>query len=201
MDWQEKTIQTYDTSADALAQYFAGHGARTDDIDRALELAGAGTDARVVEIGCGDGRDAAEIIPKVGWYEGFDPSQGMLQIARRKLPKASFVEADALRYDFPENLDVVFAFASLLHVNRRDFTAVSQKVGAALRPGGIFYLELQERDTYQEELQTEPFGPRMFYFYNPQVVEDIAGMSFSATHEDHYAIGSKHWFTLALQKV
>lgn len=200
MDLHAETIRTYDTSASALAVYFAGIGARTDDIDLAIRLSGQGAASRVVEIGCGDGRDAAEIIPRVAWYEGFDPSEGLLNLAQAKLPAARFTKADALTYDYPDNLDVVFAFASLLHVNRDDFSQASQTVADALRVGGIFFLSLKERASYQEEWQSDRFGDRMFYYYTPQVVEELAGNELATIYEDHQTIGTTSWFTLALQK-
>lgn len=74
MNYTKTTIATYDNSAEELAEYFRSIGPRIQDLEKGLSLAGAnkGT-ARVVEIGCGDGRDAREIIKRVDWYEGFDP--------------------------------------------------------------------------------------------------------------------------------
>jgi len=64
-------------------------GARIEDIERAIQLSGANDEASVVEIGCGDGGDAAEIIPRVPSYLGVDPSVGLLEIARKRLPGVS----------------------------------------------------------------------------------------------------------------
>jgi SAM-dependent methyltransferase len=202
MNWSAVTVETYDNSAEALSEYFKGIGTRTDDIVLALELAGADESARVVEIGCGDGRDAEEIAKRVAWYEGFDPSEGLLKIARsRHLTNGSFVKADALTYDYPGDVDVIYAFASLLHVNQDDFKLVLNAVASALRMGGIAFLSLKERESYQEELSEDQFGERMFYYYNPQIVEDLAGSSFRAVHENHQTIGHTNWFTMALTKV
>lgn len=60
-DWQLVTTNTYDESAEALAEFFKGIGPRTSYIDLAFKLIGYKEHARVVEIGCGDGRDATEI--------------------------------------------------------------------------------------------------------------------------------------------
>lgn len=155
MDWKQQNVKTYDDSAKALARYFKGIGARVSDIECGLKLAKVGGSARVVEIGCGDGRDAIEIVKRVGWYEGFDPSKGLLDIARRKLPNESFVLADALNYHYPKNVDVIYAFASLLHVNRSDLRKVFKKHASSLRPGGILYISLKERKQYTEEIKTD----------------------------------------------
>lgn len=198
MDWKQKTIETYDASAPALAEYFKGIGPRVADIERALKLAGG--HGKVVEIGCGDGRDAAEIVKRVDWYEGFDPSTGLLAIARENLPDVSFVTADALTYNYPDNLDVVYAFASLLHVNRDELKRVLARVASALRPGGVVYISLKERPQYEEEAKTDNYGERMFYYYAPDTVCELAGDMYKSVYEDRQRIGNTDWFTLALKK-
>lgn len=193
------TIDTYDRSAKGLAEYFKGIGPRIEDIERGLTLAKASTDARVVEIGCGDGRDAAEIVTRVSWYEGFDPSEGLLAIARERLPETSFVQADALSYEYPENADVVFSFASLLHSPKEDLELVFPKVAQALRSGGIFYISLKERADYVAEDKVDEYGTRTFYFYTPQLLRELAG-DLELVYEDRQKIGNTDWFTVAFKK-
>lgn len=156
-------------------------------------------DAKVVEIGCGDGRDAEEIIKRTAWYEGFDPSEGLLRLARKKLPHARFVKTDASAYEYAPDLDVVFAFASLLHVDMEEFNHVLDKVRRALKPGGIFYVSLKEKPAYHEEAKQDMFGERMFYYYSVDDILQMAGGNFACVHEDHQTIGKTVWFTLALQ--
>jgi ubiquinone/menaquinone biosynthesis C-methylase UbiE len=201
MNWHDRTIETYDQSAKQLAEYFSGIGSRVQDIEKGIELTYRDpATLRVVEIGCGDGRDAEEIVKSVGWYEGFDPSEGLLAIAKKKLPNTNFIKADASSYDYPENINLYFAFASLLHVNKIDLSQVFDKVGASLRKGGIFYISLKERPEYTEETKKDEYGERMFYYYNPEVIRRLAGLSFTSVLEEHQKISSTDWFTLALQK-
>lgn len=171
------------------------------DINRAIELAGSGPSSRIIEIGCGDGRDAAAIIGKVNFYEGIDPSIGLLKIARKQVPATSFVQSDALSYDYPDNLNIVYAFASLLHVDKGDLQKVFAKVSNKLVTGGIFYISLKEADHYQEFIKTDDKGERMFYLYSSDDIKDIAGEDYSTVYEDHHVHGGTHWFTIALKKV
>lgn len=202
MSADSQTIKTYDDSAEQIAEYFKGIGARTEDIKRGLELANVvDGGAKVIEIGCGDGRDAAEIVKLTDRYEGFDPSRGLLKLARKKLPGVSFVEADALSYRYPRGVDVVYAFASLLHVNRQDISVVFRKAAKSLKPGGIFYISLKERSDYVEEMKSDVYGERMFYYYSPSVINNIAGDEYESVYEDHQKIGSTDWFTIALRRV
>lgn len=200
MDWNKQTIKVYDDSAVELAEYFSSHGPRIDDIDRAFTLAGDPADARVVEIGCGDGRDATVIAERSAWYQGFDPSAGLLDIARAKLPNTSFVQADATTYDYPSDIDIVFAFASLLHVTIDDLPTVFDRVAQSLKPGGIFYLSLKARDEYTAETKVDKYGERMFYYYNPDIITEIAGDQFDVVYVDNYWSGDTEWFTIALAR-
>lgn len=198
MNWHERTIQTYNDSAAELTKLYAEIGVQKEEIDTGLALT-ASTSPRVVEIGCGDGRDAAEIVRHAAWYEGFDPSIGLLHIARERLPNTSFVQADALTYDYPEGLDVVYAFASVLHIPRNDLRIVLGKVATALRPGGIFYMTLKERVPYQEEIVQDQYGKRLFCYYNTATIAELAGAAFTLAHESRVP-GQTTWLMLALRK-
>ena len=201
MSRDKLTVETYDNSAEMFVSYFAGIGSRVNDIETALRLTEQDPmSVSAVEIGCGDGRDAVEIVERIGSYEGFDPSVALLDIARQKLPNSSFKVADALSYEYPPSIDLYFAFASLLHVSRTDLSEVFLRTGESLRSKGIFYISLKERPEYVEELQEDQFGARMFYYYNPRLIEQIAGTTFKSVFEDHQTIGSTNWFTIALQK-
>lgn len=195
-----KTISTYDQSAKELAAFMRGIDSHADDIQRALELAGHPNHAYVVEIGCGDGRDAKEITKHVKSYIGFDPSAGLLALAPQSLPNCLFVQADALSFTYPGNIDVIFAFASLLHSPREELRDILAKIHASLKDGGILYLILKERDKYEKVQQKDRFGERVFYYYNAPLVVEMAGGSFTKVYEEHRVIGNTNWFTLALQK-
>jgi SAM-dependent methyltransferase len=195
-----ETILTYDLSAAKLAAYFATIGPRIADIELALSLAEAKpASAKVVEIGCGDGRDAAQIVKRVGWYQGFDPSIGLLTIAREKVPEGHFILADALSYAYPKNVDVIFAFASLLHIPQADFAKVCRKVARSLQPHGVFFISLKEKDEYAEEIKKDEYGARMFYYYNADLVRELAGTEFEAVKVLHQTIGGTKWLSMALR--
>jgi SAM-dependent methyltransferase len=94
--------------------------------------------ARILELGCGGGRDAEAMIAA-----GFDvdPTDGTPEIARkaeerlgRNVRVLRFDELDAL-----EAYDAVWASASLLHVPRNSLPHVLELVFKALKPGGLHF--------------------------------------------------------------
>jgi predicted TPR repeat methyltransferase len=197
---RQDTINTYNFSARALAEYFRGIGPRVEDINLAFELADNPVDARVLEIGCGDGRDAHEIITRAGWYKGIDVSEGLLALARKKLPHADFEVADAVTFEYPEKLDIVFAFASLLHLDSNEVTSVLDKVHAALNPGGVFFISLKEKPGYTSEIKEDEYGRRLFFFYNAKIIQSLAGNKFQTVAHSRKTIGNTDWFEIALKK-
>lgn len=195
-----RTIETYNNSAEELSEYFKGIGPRIANIELGLREAHAKNNASVVEIGCGDGRDASEIVKRVGSYIGFDPSTELLERARKKVPRGVFIEAEAMTFDYPDNLDVVYAFASLLHSPKDEVKQVCRKVLAALKPGGIFYISLKEDTNYNSAVQRDRFGERLFYYYNVPLFIELSGPQFEKAYQEHLIIGHTRWFELALRK-
>jgi SAM-dependent methyltransferase len=91
--------------------------------------------ARILELGCGGGRDAAAMLAA-----GFDvePTDGTPEIARqaearlgRPVRVMRFDELDAMAA-----YDAVWANASLLHAPREGLPDVLKRVFRALKPGG-----------------------------------------------------------------
>ena len=152
------------------------------------------------EIGCGDGRDAVEIVKHTSFYEGFDPSTGLLNLARYRVPSTSFILSDASSYDYPDNLDIIFAFASLLHINKDELPKIFKKIHKSLRINGILYISLKERDKYEAGVKEDQFGTRMFYYYNTSIIEKLTNNNFEIVYTDHYIKGKTNWFNIALKK-
>ena len=82
-------------------------------------LAAARRDARrrVVDLGCGAGRDYPAFDERGIDYLGVDASEGMLTVARERFPEATFEAQDLCALDLPaRSFDGAFANASLQHV-------------------------------------------------------------------------------------
>jgi len=90
---------------------------------------------RVLDLGCGQGRNGAWLAQQ-GWdVTGVDFSEVALNAARAAAPGADWVEADLRDYD-PGGSDydlVLYAFVQLPAAERQ---AVLGRAGAALAPGG-----------------------------------------------------------------
>lgn len=100
-------------------------------------LAGLPAGARILELGCGGGRDSAAMIAAGFAVEPSDGCPEMAAQAERRLGRPvrvmRFAELDA-----EERYDGVWANAALLHVPRANLAGVLARIRRALVPGGLF---------------------------------------------------------------
>jgi SAM-dependent methyltransferase len=127
---------------------------------------------RVLDLGCGPGRDV-DFLTQLGCrVVGLDLSAGMLSEARCRLPEAHLVRADLRLLPFAlGSFDGVWACASLLHLPRALLpVALAGVVRIVRRPGGLLYLAL--KGGQGERWVTDRDGRRSFFaYYQPPEVE------------------------------
>lgn len=199
----DTTLQTYNRSAQQLAEYFSGIGPRVDDIDRAVELWGGSDKPDVIELGCGDGRDAEVVADKAYSYLGVDYSEEFVRLAEaRRIKLARFLVSDLTNFEYAGHRrpDIIFAFASLLHLSIEQNGELLAKSREALNDDGVIYLSLKHANTYCSETQVDKYGERLFYYYHPDEMVEAAGPGYKELYRDFQSIGSTRWFTLALRK-
>ena len=131
---QDPTTRFYAENASTYAEH--ANAPSRERLDPFLARLTQG--ARILELGCGNGRDSAEMLSR-----GFrvTPTDGIAEIAaeasrRLKMPVSvlPFSEITAV-----SAFDGIWANACLLHVPRVDLGAVLSRIHRALRQGGVFY--------------------------------------------------------------
>jgi trans-aconitate methyltransferase len=202
-DKLQKTIDTYDQAAVQLADYFQSIGTRVSDIEIAFDLIAGTKNPAVLEIGCADGRDAQEIVKRTNHYTGFDVSKELIKIAREKVPGAKFQVADARTYQYHGKLDIVFAFASLLHLDMDELINSLKNIHKNLNTEGILFISLKKADKYKSYLKRDQYGERLFYLYSPEEIKELIRGNFSIEYESKGFItgNNTQWFDIALKKI
>lgn len=192
---------TYDKSADQFSQHYDQIGPREGDIELAFALAGNPEHARVLEIGCGNGRDAQAIMRRTPDYTGIDTSESMLDIARGRLPAGNFEQVSATDFDYKGPYEVVFAFALFRHMNLEEVTTVLTAAYYSLRVGGVFYISSNYGPKYEPVKQSSPVGgERLIYAYNPDIIQKHAPVGLKSVYQTRDTVGGREWFEVALQK-
>lgn len=128
---------------------------------------------RVLDVGCGYGRDYHFFRDDGYEYVGLDLCGSFLGEMHSRFGEAKIVQADMRSIPdlFPENsFDGFWAAASLLHIEKKDIKEVLCGIKRAVRPNGIGFISLKEGDG--ERLVQEPRENwsaediRFFAFYN-----------------------------------
>jgi SAM-dependent methyltransferase len=133
------TERFYETHA---AEYFR----RTVDVDLShlydRFLAAVPVGGRILDAGCGSGRDLREFVRRGYRATGIDASRALVRIAARHSPAPCFVmRFEDLSYE--NCFDAIWACASLLHVPKRMLRSVLHRLHLALVPGGVMFVSVQ----------------------------------------------------------
>ena len=94
--------------------------------------------AKIIDIGCGSGRDAKHFMESGYTVTAIDGSPELCKQAEKLLgipvPCLLFQEID-----FDKEFDAAWACSSLLHVPKAELPDVMRRICKALKPGGVFY--------------------------------------------------------------
>uniref|UniRef100_I2Q7M2 Cyclopropane-fatty-acyl-phospholipid synthase n=1 Tax=Desulfovibrio sp. U5L TaxID=596152 RepID=I2Q7M2_9BACT len=144
-------------------------------IARFLPLEG---NARVAVIGCGFGRDAAAIAPKVGHVWGIDVSPALLDravtfVAARGLNNFTPVLAERWKEDLPGDLNLVYSVVVFQHLTRdlvRDYVC---HMPTKLAPDGHMLCQFADTVYGTDDVDlTRPYEPSVRW--NRRDIEELA---------------------------
>ncbi|KAJ7135316.1 S-adenosyl-L-methionine-dependent methyltransferase [Mycena filopes] len=131
--------------------------------------------ADVLELGCGAGVPATQVLVEHGLnVTGNDISAAQVALARQHVPKATFVQGDMLALDFPPaSLDAVLAFYSIFHLPKEEQGLMVEKIRGWLKPGGWLLLNFhaEEGDVTREG------------WIDPAVIMFSSGLGVDGTRE------------------
>lgn len=159
----DPTIEYYNKNSSAFISRTI-NADMSDAYGRFLELLPEG--ARVLDAGCGSGRDAKKFTDLGFRVSAFDASEEMVKHASEH----AGIEVQQLRFDqlkYKNEFEGVWACASLLHVRKDDFDSELQHLVDALRSGGVLYISMKEGES------KVPEGGRHFSYFSACEVEEI----------------------------
>lgn len=199
---EEITKNSYDSIA---AKWSDNHWAKKfwgDNFDRFYEL--LPSHSRLLEIGCGGGRDAQELIDFGYDYLGTDISEGQLEQARKNNPGARFEQISVYDLNFPEPFDGFWCAAVLLHIPKERINEALQAIYSNMNPGAIGFIAVKEGEG--EKIEHDPKedgGDRFFsYWRNNEFNKILAKNRFEVLHEWYMPFSKRtKWLTYIVRTI
>jgi SAM-dependent methyltransferase len=137
-DISERNIWHYHTAAERFWQGTRDHDV-TQNIDALLSAIEGEAPYRVLDLGCGPGRDVQTFANLGHEPVGLDGARSFCEMAREHT-KCEIWEQDFLALDLPpDRFDGVFANASLFHVPSQELPRVLGELRDTLVPGGVLF--------------------------------------------------------------
>jgi ubiquinone/menaquinone biosynthesis C-methylase UbiE len=167
----EKTIETYSKHA-KLFHKAHEHQLLQFQLNNFLsKLPGK----KILDAGCGSGRDAAYFIEEGFEVTGIDLADGMLEELKKNSPKAEFKKMDMRHLDFSNNsFDGIWAMASVIHIPKSDISKTLSEFYRVLKPAGILYLAVKEGEGENIiESRNLENSPKYVVFYKKEELEEF----------------------------
>jgi len=117
----------------------------------------------VIDLGCGSGIWAAELIRAGYEVFGVDQSEAMIRLARKKAPQAKFVRSSYLDVQLPP-CDAVTSLGECLCYlfdsknGIKELTRLFARIYEALRPGGLFVFDIAQSGQIVQQPHVRKFS-------------------------------------------
>lgn len=156
MDPIERTMKTYDKIAEEYCKKTENEGDREFQkkmLDRTLSF--LPSNPRIIDLGCGDGRDTKYLQEKGGDVVGIDISKSMINLARKKHTRCTFLHSDMRDTVFPDDtFQGAWASTSLSNIPKSELSSVEKEIYRILEQGSIFCFSFKvgEREGFEGTL-------------------------------------------------
>lgn len=157
------SLEYYENNADLFFQQTA-----TADMKSLYEpfLSQLRPNGRILDLGCGSGRDSRYFMQKGYQVEAMDGSQKLCTLASEYIGrKVIYGRIEDLEYE--NEFDGIWACASLVHIEKKDMRRVLARIKGALKECGILYLSLK----YGQGEGIK--NGRFFNYYDEREIQEI----------------------------
>lgn len=142
MSYKTITKASYQATADAFASKVADL-APLKSIEKFMAL--LPPKSKIIDVGCGSGRDAKVFTDKGVDVLGIDFCPNLIEIAKETAPSAHFQIMDMEEMSFPAQFfDGAWVAASLFHLPKKAIPSVLKNIHTFLKNKGAFYLSVME---------------------------------------------------------
>lgn len=156
--------------------------------------------AKILDAGCGSGRDSAHFLACGFEVDSFDASHEMCLLA------TSFLKKDVMCCDFTsfkaeKKYDAIWAAASLLHLTKAELPHAIQHLSTFLKNGAYFYLSFKygDREYTKENRHFSMFNEDSFATVLKEI-KNLKVIQLFRTEDVREEKSGEFWLNIILQK-
>ena len=201
---QVKTINYYEENANSLISRY--ESADVSEVQQLL-LQTFGKNSKLLEIGCGSGRDASFMTRNDFNIIAIDGSKNMIEEAKKIHPELSnklFYKTLANDLEFNQTFDGIYSIATLMHLSENDLKNTLSKIYNLLNQNSKFLLSVS---LFRDDIDESGFDDKGRFFLVLSFEEWInllenVGFKIldTKTNSDGLGRGGIEWLTLVAQK-
>lgn len=119
---------------------------------------------KVLDDGCGCGRDIGAFLAKSVNVDGIDYSKATINKCRKEFQGVNFFVGDIRGTKLPNHsYDGVWACASILNISKKEIPSVLHKFKRILKKGGLLFISVKEG--IGEKIISDKVGKRFFSYF------------------------------------
>ncbi|MFH1850136.1 MAG: methyltransferase domain-containing protein [archaeon] len=158
---------------------------------------------KVLDAGCGSGRDVQYLTAEGLKVVGIDYSDQMISQAKKRFKKGNFRVMDFEKMEFPDaSFNGIWCCASLIHIPKRNLPNVLKEFSRILSDDGILYVSVKdgegERMIRYKKLNHEK---ALFVYFTQQEIENfLSHAGFTILHSSPEEVNSSVWINIYARK-
>jgi ubiquinone/menaquinone biosynthesis C-methylase UbiE len=156
---------------------------------------------KILDIGCGPGRDAKYFCGRGLEVTGIDLTLNFIKIASVDVPEAEFLPMDMRQLDFLENsFDGIWLDASFIHVPKKEARKTLVGFKKVLKPDGLMFISGKVGTGEKFVQKTDDCGRARFFVFYPETefkdLIELSGFSLLKTTIDKDEDGNNVWINI-----
>jgi cyclopropane fatty-acyl-phospholipid synthase-like methyltransferase len=201
---QANTLNYYNKNANSLISRY--ESADVSEVQKLL-ISTFGKNSKLLEIGCGSGRDATLMVKNNFDVTAVDGSKNMIKVAKKFHPELSeklFHKILPNELDFDKKFDGIYSIATLMHLSKKDLEKTISKIYNLLNQNGKFLMSVS---LFRDDINEDGFDNKERFFLVLSfdkwinILESI-GLKILDTKTNSDGLGRSgiEWLTLVAQK-
>lgn len=189
------TIDWYNQNADQYAQS-TFQTTSPEEVDQFAKLMCKG--AKILDAGCGSGRDTCLLSKKGFEVIGFDISSGLINVAHKTFPELKFIEGNMLSLPFSDSdFDGIWSNASLLHLETiEEVKKVLSEFNRVMKQAAVLHVLVKaQTGESKTAIVTDSLSKhdRFFqYFTEPELLSLLKESGFNLISIEQYKESDKN---------